>query len=188
MGRSFRSYTILPSLLAVTVAASAGAQAHSMSSMMSKEELTSFAKVQVAITMAHDSADIQFAQARNKKAEAMEGVQTKLRTDIASILQKNGLTDADYQKKIFVISTDSSLRHSFDGIISQLTGAPTPGMVAAANAQVKVPDGMVGTHLGHIMNSFNDTPNKMGLLPTAMAEARTAANHALLGQRTPTYL
>jgi hypothetical protein len=141
----------------------------------------------VAITQAHDSADLQFAQSRNTKPEAQEQLQVKLRTEVASILQKNGLTDADYQKKIFVISTDSTLRHSFDVIIAQLTGAPTPGVIAAAPT-VKVPDGMVGTHIGHVVNSFADTPNKMGLLPVALAEARTAAQHAALAQRTPTNL
>jgi hypothetical protein len=186
MVRSLRKFLILPAFV-VAAAGTVGAQTHNMSAMMTKDELTSFAKVQVAITQAHDSADLQFAQARNKKPEAQEQLQDKLRTEVAAILQKNGLTDADYQKKIFVISTDSTLRRSFDTIIAQLTGAPTPGLVAAAPT-VKVPDGMVGTHIGHVVNSFSDTPNKMGLLPVALAEARTAATHAALAQRTPTNL
>ena len=37
---------------------------------------------------------------------------------------------------------------------------------------------MVQTHIGHVMDSFNGTPMNMGLLPTAVAEARTAAQHA----------
>ena len=191
MGRLLGRYLISSSLLAVmTGAALAQAPAHSMSAMgaMGKDELTAFAKVQVAITQAHDSADLQFAQARNTKAEAQEQLQVKLRTQVADILQKNGLTDADYQKKIFTISTDSTLRKSFDAIVAQLTGAPTPGQVAASAAAVKVPDGMVGTHIGHVVNSFADTPNKMGLLPVALAEARTAAQHAQLAQRSPTNL
>src|SRR3954468_9770263 len=105
MVRSLRKYLMLPAL--AVAAGTAGGQTHNMSAMMSKDELTSFAKVQVAITQAHDSADLQFAQARNKKPEAQEQLQAKLRTEVAAILQKNGLTDADYQKKIFVISTDS---------------------------------------------------------------------------------
>ena len=34
------------------------------------------------------------------------------------------------------------------------------------------------THIGHVINSWNDTPSKRGLLPTAMKEALVAAAHA----------
>ena len=43
---------------------------------------------------------------------------------------------------------------------------------------------MVQTHMGHVMDSFNGTPMNMGLLPTAMAEARTAAQHAGLAAKS----
>jgi hypothetical protein len=52
------------------------------------------------------------------------------------------------------------------------------GLVGQAN--------MVQTHIGHVMESFNGTPMNMGLLPTAMAEARTAAQHAGLAARSTT--
>ena len=45
---------------------------------------------------------------------------------------------------------------------------------------------MVQTHIGHVMDSFNGTPMNMGLLPTAMAEARTAAQHAGLAAKSTT--
>jgi hypothetical protein len=45
---------------------------------------------------------------------------------------------------------------------------------------------MVQTHMGHVMDSFNGTPMNMGLLPTAMAEARTAAQHAGLAAKSTT--
>jgi hypothetical protein len=41
----------------------------------------------------------------------------------------------------------------------------------------------VQTHIGHVLDSFNGTPMNMGLLPTAMAEARTAAQHAGLAAK-----
>ena len=34
------------------------------------------------------------------------------------------------------------------------------------------------THIGHVMDGFTGTPMGMGLLPTAMAEAKIAAQHA----------
>jgi hypothetical protein len=37
---------------------------------------------------------------------------------------------------------------------------------------------MVQTHIGHVLDGFNGTPMNMGLIPTAMAEAKIAADHA----------
>src|SRR6266576_6279545 len=45
---------------------------------------------------------------------------------------------------------------------------------------------MVQTHIGHVLDSFNGTPMNMGLLPTAMAEAKTAATHAGLAAKSTT--
>jgi hypothetical protein len=45
---------------------------------------------------------------------------------------------------------------------------------------------MVQTHIGHVMESFNGTPMNMGLLPTAMAEAKVAAQHAGLAAKATT--
>jgi len=45
---------------------------------------------------------------------------------------------------------------------------------------------MVQTHIGHVLDAFNGTPMNMGLLPTAMAEAKTAAQHAGLAAKSTT--
>lgn len=50
---------------------------------------------------------------------------------------------------------------------------------------VAVPAGPAGVHIGHVVNGFGDTPNRQGLLTTAMAEARIAAQHATLAMRQP---
>ena len=42
---------------------------------------------------------------------------------------------------------------------------------------------MAHTHIGHVMTSFADTPDKGGLLPTTAAEAQTAAQHAGLAAK-----
>lgn len=55
--------------------------------------------------------------------------------------------------------------------------------IAAAQAP-----NMAHTHIGHVMTSFGDTPDKAGLLPTAAAEAATAAQHAALGAKAATNL
>jgi hypothetical protein len=76
------------------------------------------------------------------------------------------------------------LRKLFDATVAQLTGTPLPGQVQAAPA-VAVPVGIVGTHIGHVVNAFSDTPGGMGLLPAAFAEARIATQHAGLAGRQP---
>jgi hypothetical protein len=40
------------------------------------------------------------------------------------------------------------------------------------------------THIGHIMESFKDTPKQQGLLPTALDEAKIAAEHAALALKS----
>ncbi len=44
------------------------------------------------------------------------------------------------------------------------------------------------THIGHVMDGFGDTPDGQGLLPTALAEAKIAAQHAALAAEDPNNL
>jgi len=44
---------------------------------------------------------------------------------------------------------------------------------------------MAHAHMGHVMESWKDTPDKAGLLPTAEAEAEIAAQHAGLAAQKP---
>lgn len=44
---------------------------------------------------------------------------------------------------------------------------------------------MAAVHIGHVMDSWKDTPNQQGLLPTAVAEAKIAATHAGLAAKAP---
>ena len=53
---------------------------------------------------------------------------------------------------------------------------------------MKVPAGDVGVHIGHVVNSFADVPDKKSLLFIAQAEAGVAAQHAALGARASTNL
>lgn len=155
---------------------------------MAKEELTSLAKVQIAIGALSDTVQAKLAMAKNKKLEIQAALRDSFHTEVEAVLHHAGLTDAEFQKKTYLVSTDSATRRQFDTIIAQLTGVPTPGQVAAGPAPTPVPAGPVGVHLGHVINSFMDTPNGQGLLPVAVAEARTAAQHATLGARNPSDL
>lgn len=43
----------------------------------------------------------------------------------------------------------------------------------------------VQTHIGHVMERFEAAPNQQGLLPTALAEAKIATQHAGLALKNP---
>jgi len=180
--------TAITALCAPVVSAQtpAGQAAPAPAPKLTKDEIAALAKVQIAIGVAHDSVDAEMAQPGNKKAQAQQQLQDKLRVQVAEILQHAGMTEREYETKTFVVSTDPEARTTFDAVIAQLTGVPTPGQVAPANAQVaNLPPGAVGMHIGHVVNSFSDTPNMAGLLPTAIGEASVAAQHAMLAARAP---
>lgn len=155
---------------------------------MSHDQIMAFAKLQVAVSKARDSAQAEIAMARNAKPEAQDTLHEKLHAQIESILHQAGVTDQEFERNTFIVSTDSTVRRMFDETIAQLTGVPTPGQVQPAAPTVKVPAGPVGVHIGHVVNSFTGTPNGEGLLPVALAEARIAAQHAAIAARTPTNL
>ncbi|MBI4520471.1 MAG: hypothetical protein HY701_06515 [Gemmatimonadetes bacterium] len=62
------------------------------------------------------------------------------------------------------------------------------GLFAASTASAQQAANPAHTHIGHVLTSFRDTPNQQGLLPTALTEARTAAQHAGLANRDPANL
>jgi hypothetical protein len=164
---------------------------------MSKDEIVAFAKIQRQIDEKRDSVQYAFPIVGNKKTDAQLALQERMRKDVDDVLHHNNMTQADYQKKVLIVSTDNAVRKTYDSVMIALNGGVAlPGTVVAAGrggggrggaavAPVPVPAGPVGTHIGHIMNSFNDTPNMAGLLRVAQAEAGVAAQHAGLGARTP---
>jgi len=58
--------------------------------------------------------------------------------------------------------------------IALMSGSVWSGGVVAARQQAD----MVTTHIGHVMTSFQAAPMEEGLLPTAVAEAMIATQHA----------
>ncbi len=189
-----RPQIVLP--LALAFATVAGAQQAAPAGppappAIPRDEIASLARMQVAINIAHDSANVQLALARNTTPQAQKALREKLDLQIADIVKAAGLNDADYKRKTFLISTDPPARKIFDSVVVAVTGAPLPGTyvaIGAGRGSVTVPAGPAGTHIGHVVNGFSDTPNAQGLLPTAMAEARIAAQHATLASRQPANL
>ncbi len=60
------------------------------------------------------------------------------------------------------------------------------GQMAADSA--KAPTNMAHAHMGHVLTGWKDTPDKKGLLPTAMAEAKIAKTHVGLALKQPSNL
>ena len=58
-------------------------------------------------------------------------------------------------------------------------------LVLIALAGVQDAAAQAHNHIGHVADRWNDTPEVVGLLPTAIAEARVAAQHAGLAARDP---
>ena len=52
-------------------------------------------------------------------------------------------------------------------------------------AVVDAPPNLVKVHLAHVATTFQDAPSQQGLLATALAEAKIAAQHAALAAKTP---
>lgn len=182
-------------IFAIAIAAAitpADARAQQPPLSLSREALITLAAVQVQISARQDSINPQLAHPRNKKDESQVLLQTTLKREIAAVLAKHGLTDAEYRRQTFVVSTDPRARRIFDSTVVAITGTPLPGYTANAPAggaaSVELPPGVVGLHLGHLLNTIGETPNRRGLLPTAMAESRVAAQHAQLALQQPTNL
>lgn len=177
----FRRQIAIGITLAVA-AANAGAQ-----QSLSKDQVVALAKLQVALSVVHDSMDAELARVRNKKDLIQASIRDKYAGLINDALKKAGMTDAQYREQTFAVSFDGASRKMFDSVVVAVTGAPLPGAYTApaGGPQLPVPPGLVGTHIGHVVNGFNGTPGGQGLLPTAMGEARVALQHAQLAGRQP---
>ena len=171
-------------LLAISIPAALSGQ--SAKSRLSPEEIKALAAVQVAISVVQDSIDKQLAASANKKNSTQAELREKMRTQVGAILTRNSLTDSAYQRRRFLISTDSTSRKIYEVAYATLSGVPTPGQVAVVPIPpptMAVPANAMGMHIGHVVNSFGDTPDKSGLLTMANTEARIAQQHAALAMR-----
>ena len=178
---------VLPVCLVAQQQASHANHGAAPAAKLSYDEIVSVARVHVAVIATRDSINSQLAKAGNKTLMGQRAYQDTLRTKIAAIYKNGNVSESEYGRRSFIVSTDTIARHVFDSVVVALTGAPLPGYQARA-ALVAVPPGPVGPHIGHVMNGFSESPNLAGLLPLAIAEARVAIGHATLAGRQPTNL
>jgi hypothetical protein len=197
--RATISRRVLPALVVLTASAAPlvaqtkqagmpGMDHGQSTAAMSPSDVAAFAKVEVQIGAVRDTIQAKLAMTRNKKDEIQAALRDTLVNQVAGILKAANLTQADYEKKLFYVSTNGDARHIYDSTYAKLTGQPLPGQLAPAAATLKVPAGEVGVHIGHVVNSFADVPDKKSLLFIAQAEAAVAAQHAALGARASTDL
>lgn len=142
-----------------------------------QDRLEAYGKAYVEIGKLRDRFEAEFAEARNKKPEAQLQLQESLRQEVVKVLQRHALSEAEYHRITFAVSSDPEVRAAFDrimGIEPAPAAAPSAAAVAANNP-----------HIGHVTTGFQGTPDGEGLLPTALAEARVAAQHAALAARDP---
>ena len=148
-----------------------------------RDDIVAFAKLSLSVAQVRDSIQKELAEPRNKTPQAQQQLRAQLASGVEEVLHHAGMSEDEFRHKTYLVSTDSAARAVFDETIAKMTGAPLPGQLGAAPLAVAVPAGPVGVHIGHVMNGFTDTPKGLGLLPTAMEEARIAAVHAGLAAR-----
>jgi hypothetical protein len=184
------SASAAPALAQAQQQASSSQMTHTMHmAHMSQAELETFAKAAAAIGAARDSMQAQVSAPKNAKVSAQQDIRAKFDAQVGQILRTAGMTQQEFDQKTFVVSADTATRRAYDALIAKITGQPIPVYVAPnAAPQVKVPATAAGMHIGHVVNSFSDTPGAQGLLPLAVADARVAAQHAQLAARNPTNL
>lgn len=198
-----RSVLFWAGLLIAVAAPPAGAQQSSTATTASKPatltlaEIRALAEAQIAIAAVLDSNGAQLAKVKNKTVEAQAEMQKRRRELIEQALTKRGLTSTEFERRRYVVSTDRMMRFQLDSMVAKMTGQPLPGTVilaaggppgagAASAAPVAAPfPTVVGIMIGYIGGGYLDTPDKAGLLPTAVIEAKIAAQHAGFMARSP---
>jgi hypothetical protein len=177
--------------------------ARATSDKLSAAEVEQLVTVHLAVLKVQDSLNTEMAHPRNKTAEGQVKVQEQLREGVSALIAEAGLTPEEFRRRRFVVSTNDSLRTAFEALVSERSGVPiratastdavpaTPAMaamkasVAADAAKTELPSGPVGAHLGHVLVSFANTPDKVGLLTIAQTEAGIASQHAALAAGSP---
>ena len=145
---------------------------------LSAADIKTLAEAHVAVGIVNDSASVLMAQVKNKTPDAQKELAQKKRQLVAEALSKKGLTEDEFDRRRFLVSTNPAMRAQFDSVVAKLTGQAIPGSVVNGAPIVPTLPGVVGIEIGYISTNYLDTPDKLGLLPIAQAEAKVAAQHA----------
>ncbi|MCI0432543.1 MAG: DUF4168 domain-containing protein [Gemmatimonadetes bacterium] len=90
------------------------------SATVTVDQLTAYARAWVAIGATRDDIQAQLAMAKNKTAEAQKALRDTLRARVAQLVREHGMSEAEYRRITFIVSTDAELRKQFEEIVEQL--------------------------------------------------------------------
>lgn len=158
---------------------------------LSASDVKALATVHVRLLKLQDSLNAEMAHPRNKKPEEQVRLQEALLRAVEATITSAGLTPTEFTRRRSLLATHEATRTAFDEAVVELQAAAAPRAAstaaapAAASDQPRLPAGPMGTHIGHVLVSFMDTPGKAGLLTIAKEEAAIAAQHAGFAARTP---
>ncbi len=160
--------------------------AASPTSALSLAEIKAFAEAQIAIAIVLDSSGKQLAQVKNKTPEAQVEMRKRRQDLVATALTKRGLSQEEFERRRFIISTNNQARFQLDSMVATLTGQPLPGrVVVAAAPEAGPPMSLTMMAVGYIGTRYLDTPDKSGLIAMGTTEAKVAAQHAGFMTRAP---
>ena len=108
------------------VAAQSGSTAGSQlpDSTLSQAQLTAYATAFAAITAVREKTHAEMALPRNKTDETQRDLREKLHKQVDQILKEQNLTQAQFAKITYVISSDAAQRKTFEAILARI--APKP--------------------------------------------------------------
>jgi hypothetical protein len=111
-------FGLAPSPLVTPIAA--GSQVQEVTTIPS-DRLEPFARAHVAINLLRDRAHAELSHPKNKKIESQLEVRDKLRAGTAQVLKEHKLTEAEFARYTFLVSTDPDQRKAFEGVVAQLS-------------------------------------------------------------------
>jgi len=106
---------------------------------LSADDAAALARLTVAIAEVRDSAQKQLSLGRNKTPQAQQQLRQQAVAQVAALLQQAKLTEAEYRRRTYLVSTDSTARRAYDAAVARLTSADSAGAPGAPMAAPAAP-------------------------------------------------
>lgn len=94
---------------------------------LSDARLATYAKVFAEIGRVRDEVQAQLAAPANKTPELQRELRAGLATRIAELITAGGLTDREYERITYIVSTDDERRAAFDRMLAELAAGGGEG-------------------------------------------------------------
>ena len=105
--RGVRVGSVVLTLLATTTNGFAQSAPARPAGRLTPDEVAAFATLSLSVAQVRDSIQKQLAQPRNKTPQAQQQLRDQLATQVASILQRAGVSEEEFHRKTYIVSTDS---------------------------------------------------------------------------------